>query len=115
MSRGLRRFLVIAAPECRDAREAVPHIDGVGDYTAFAVSDTTDAGRELLFDNFADREGQTGIVGSLLETPAGLARLEELQQIGRARQAADMGRQDAVGAVFHAGGPLLFYRDRSMY
>src|SRR5437867_274990 len=99
MRRALRRRVIVAALKCRNARQPVADVEGVGDLAELAVADAVDTGRDLLFDDLVDSKGKTSIEGRLLERSAGFARLEKLQQLGRPRQAADMGRQNAVGAV----------------
>src|SRR5207302_11269937 len=70
-----------------------------------AVADAVDAGCDLLLDDLADSLGETGVKGCLLERPAGFARFQELQQIGRSRQAPDMGGENPFGARLHPRGP----------
>ena len=76
-------------------------VEGVGDLAELAVADAVDAGRDLLLDDLAHRRGETRVEGCLLERPADFARLQELQQIGRPRQAPDMGGQNPLGARLH--------------
>ena len=102
---GLRRLVVVAAPEGADAGEPVADVKGVGDLAELPVADAVDAGRHLLLHDLVHRGGETGVERGLLDRPAGLARLEEFEQVGRARQTADVGRQDALGAVFHRPEP----------
>ena len=105
MRRGLRRLVVVAAAKGADAGQPVADIEGVGDLAQLAVAHAVDPGRHLLMHDLVDRGGETGVERRLLDRPPGLARLEELEQVGRARQAADMGRQDAFGAAFHRPEP----------
>ena len=55
----------------------------------------------------SDRLGKTRLERWLVEPLAALARLQQCQEIGRARQAADMGGQDAVSAQLHDLALLL--------
>ena len=48
---------------------------------------------------------QAGLIGGLVVGLAGLDQLEELDELGRPDQAADMGGEDAVGAAGHAKPP----------
>src|SRR6516225_2231977 len=104
MCRGLRRLVIVAAAERRDARQAMTDIEGIRDLPELTVADAVDAGGDLLFNDLVDRCGQTLVEGGLIEVSAGLTSLEELQQLRRARQAADMCGQDAVGAELHLLG-----------
>src|SRR6516164_2919297 len=94
----LRRLFISAAAERGDARQPVPDIEGIGDLAELAIADDVDASRDLLIDNLVDGCGKTVFESRLIEGPSSFACLKKLQQIGRPRQAADMGRQDAVGA-----------------
>jgi hypothetical protein len=116
VGRSLRRPLGLAAAECRDAGQAVADIEGVGDLAELAVADAIDAGCDLLLDDLADSLGETSVKGYLLERPAGFARFQELQQIGRSRQAPDMGGENPFGARLHPRSPCAqarFMRYRS--
>ena len=101
MRRGLGRLVIVAAAECANPGEAVAHVEGVGNFAELAVADNVDAGRSLIFDDVVDRGRETIVEGPLVELPAGLPRFEKCQQIGRPRQAPDMGRQNAVGTELH--------------
>ena len=105
MRRGLRRLVVVAAAKRADTGQPMADIKGVGDLAELAVADAVDAGRDLFSDDVVDRGRQTGVERRLLDRPPGLARFQELEQVGRARQAADMRRQDAFAAVFHLPEP----------
>ena len=101
------RLVVVAATIGTDAGEAVPNVGGVGDLAEFAVADAVDAGCHLLGDNLADCPRKARLECCLIKLAAGLPRLQKGQQIGRSRQAADMGRQDAVAAELHRELPLV--------
>ena len=101
MRRGLRRPVVVAANIGADAGKAVTNVGGVGDLAEFAVADAVDPGCDLLGDNIPDRSGKVRLECRLIKFAAGLSRLQQGQQLGRSRQAADMGRQDVVAAELH--------------
>ena len=103
----LRRLVVVAALEDADTGEAVADVEGVRDLAEFAVADAVDAGGDLSSDDIMHRGSETGVERRLLERPSDLAGFEKLHQIGRPRQTADMGRQDALGAVLHPPSPPL--------
>ena len=107
MRRGLRRPVVVAANIGADAGKAVTNVGGVGDLAEFAVTDAVDAGDYLLGDNLVDCAGKAGLECRSIKFAAGLPRLLKGQQIGRSRQAADMGRQDVVAAELHLEVPLI--------
>ena len=108
MLRGLRRLVDLGALEGADAGEPVTHIEGVGDLALLAVADAVDAAGDLLLDDLAHRPREPRLERGLVEPLAGLACFEHRQEIGRARQAADMRRQDAVGAELHRALPASF-------
>src|SRR6516225_1195202 len=97
----LRRLVVVPTAIRTDTGETMANVGGVRDLPQFAVADAVDPGSNLLGDNLADSGGELRLERRLIEVAAGLARLQKGQQIRRARQAADMGRQDAVGAELH--------------
>src|SRR6516165_12753267 len=101
MRGGLRRLLVVTAAERTNPGKAVTNICGVGNLAEFPVADAVDAGCDLLGDNLLDVGGEPRLEGRLIKFAAGLARFEQGQQLRWPRQAADMGRQDAVGAELH--------------
>ena len=78
-------------------------VEGVGNLAELAVANAVDTGCDLLFDDLAHRQGETRVERCLLEQPPGFARLQELQQIGRPRQAPDMGGENPLGARLHPG------------
>src|SRR6476620_5740936 len=107
MRAGLRRLVDLGAAKRADAGEAMADVEGVGDLALLAVTDAIDAARDLLFDNLAHRAGEPSFKRRFVEAVAGFARLEHPQQVGRTRQAADMSRQNMVGAELHRRPPLL--------
>ena len=98
---GLRRLVEGAARRRADAGEAVADIKGVGDLALLAVADAVDPGRDLPGDDLPHGLGKPRLERLLVECLAALARLQKSQEIGRARQAADMGGEDAVFAALH--------------
>src|ERR1700730_11784168 len=102
MRRGLRRLDIVAALRRSDGGQAGAHVKSAGDFAGLAILDAVYPSCGLLLDDLADRGGQTSIESLLVDLPSGLARLDEGQKIGWTRQAPDMGRQDAIGAQFHA-------------
>src|SRR5205814_9673146 len=94
MRTGLRRLVDFGAAERTDAGETVTDVEGVRDLALLAVTDAVDAAGHLLLDDFAHRGGEPGFESRFVKGVAGFARLEHRQEFGRARQAADMGRQN---------------------
>ena len=74
-----------------------------------AVADDVDAGLDLLANDLLDRGFQAGLIGGLVVGLAGLDELEELDELGRPDQAADMSGKDTVGAAGHAKTSQLAY------
>jgi hypothetical protein len=64
----------------------------------------------LLPDDLVHRQGETRVERGLLERPAGFARLQKLQQVGRPRQAPDMGGKNSLCARLHARSPYAHDR-----
>jgi hypothetical protein len=77
---------------------------GLGEFT---VSDDVDAAFRLLAHHIVDRFRQQDLEFSLVERLPGELRLHQVEQIMRARQAADMGCLDAVGVLLDVHGNLL--------
>ena len=98
---GLRRPTGFGAGGGADSRQAMADIERVRDLALLAVAHAVDAERDLFGDDLAHRFGETGGERLLVDRLAALARFEQRQQIGRARQAADMGGQDPVTAELH--------------
>jgi len=69
----------------------------------FAVVSDVDAGGELLRDDVTRRGLDSGGQSHLVHRFASARADEELDQRRRARQAAGVGRQDAMVAALHAG------------
>src|SRR4029079_7582548 len=92
----------------RDATDPVVHIERpVAALAELAVADNVDAGFDLLAHHLLDRALQAGLVGRFFVGLAGLDQLEELDELRRPDQAADMGGEDAVGMASHAKPPIL--------
>ena len=85
-------------------------IKSVGDLAEFAVADAVDAGRDLFSDDVIDRGRKTGVECRLLDRPPGFARFEKFEKIRRARQAADMRRQNTLALCFIPDPWLIFTR-----
>ena len=77
----------------------------------FAVADDIDAKLGLLFDDFRDRPMQFLAERIGIVALAGHAGEQPSRQRQRARQAADVGRDDAVAALFDQGHDC--FRDNS--
>jgi hypothetical protein len=74
------------------------HIESpVAAFAEFAVADDVDAGFYLLANHLLDRRLETGFVTGLVVGLAGLDQLEELDELRRPHQAADVSGQDTVG------------------
>ena len=84
-----------------DPGDAVLHIGRVGGLALLAVADDVDTARYLLRDDRRHRLGRLRLEGGLVDQRAGFARRDQVEHRFGARQAADMGRQDALGAELH--------------
>jgi len=84
----------------------MPDVKGVADLALLAVANAVDPGFHLFGDNIAHRAGETGRKTHLVDALANLLRHDLAQQLRRARQTADMRRQDAVGARLHLARSL---------
>ena len=80
-----------------EAVQPVLDIVGVGDFRHLAVADDVDAALDLLLHDFRDRFGHTALQQGRVVGPVAVLRDEQVDQVVRPRQAADMGGQDAVG------------------
>ena len=86
-----------------EAAQAFEHVLRPADRLAeLAVADDVDAGVGLLAHDGGDRLGEAAVIGRLVEAVALLPGAQELLQLGRPDQAADMGGEDAIGAALHA-------------
>ena len=87
-------------------------------FPELAVADHVDAGRGLPADHLGNRLGKAATIIRLLERLARLLGAQELLQSLRPDQAADMGREDALGASLHvpcyraAGARAILDQDR---
>src|SRR5262245_27739926 len=73
----------------------------------FPVADDVDAGLGLLANHLVDRLREACLVGGALVGLAILDLVQELDQLRRPHQAADMGGQDAVAGHFSPLAMLL--------
>jgi hypothetical protein len=69
----------------------------------FAVVADVDAGRELALDDVADRRLRLALELACVDRLAGVLADEQVAQRGRARDAADVGHQDALVTALHQG------------
>jgi hypothetical protein len=74
MCRGLRRLVIVTAPECADAGKAVTNVGGIRNLAELAVADAVDPGRDLLGDHLSDGLGETPFERRLIKLAAGLPR-----------------------------------------
>src|SRR5215469_3801218 len=89
------------------------NIKRVGNLAHFAIADAVDSSGDLLCHNLADRRDKPGLESRLIKLPAMFPCLEKSEEIRRSRQAADMGRKNAVGAESH-GVPALMVETRKV-
>src|SRR3984893_18830547 len=101
MCGGLRRLVVGAHLEWTDYGQTVADVEGIGDHSELAVADAVDPGGDLFGDNLPDSICETRLESRLVKLAAGLARLQERQQVRWTRQAAGMGRLHGVCAALH--------------
>ncbi len=90
--------------------EAVEALLDVGEEAGLrelAVGDDIDAAVGLLAHDIGDRFGDHPVVGLLVVRLAAVFRLHQVEQVVRARQAADMGGLDAVGVLLDGHGRVL--------
>jgi hypothetical protein len=84
-----------------EAAHALEHVTRPADGLAvFAVVDDVDADLRLLAHHVSDRIVQTGVKRCVVVRLQVALRLEELLQLGRPDQAADMRGQDTAGAAW---------------
>ena len=85
-----------------EAGEAVRDVGGVADLAHLAVADHVDAGRDLLLHDCLDGIGDDrAAAGGVVRDLAVLAREQHIGDRLRARQAADMRGENALGAGPH--------------
>ena len=85
--------------------EPVLDVGGVARLRHLAVVDDVDTGIGLVTDDIGHRLGDTGAEGGCLDRHALLLGEHGAHQIFRARQAAGMGGEKALGAAFHPRPP----------
>ena len=81
---------------------AVLHIGGIADLARLAIADRVDAERHLALDDRIDGGLDLGLDLRFVHRLARLARHQQHPERFGTRQAADVGRQNAVAAEFHA-------------
>ena len=81
--------------------QAVGDISGIAGLRHLPVIDDVDADRSLAADDVDDRLAHQPVERVLVIRLALILAHQHLPQLGRARQAADMGRQDAVLTRLH--------------
>ena len=85
-----------------EAAQAFEHILRPADrFAELAVTDHVDPGLRLPAHDLGDRTGHAGLIGVLVERLALLLGAQELEQLRRPDQAADMGGENAFGAALH--------------
>ena len=84
-----------------DAAQAVVHVKSpIAALAEFAVTDDVDAGVGLLADDLVDRLLEAGLVCRLVVGLPIFDLVQELDELRRPHQAADMGGQDAIARHF---------------
>ena len=91
-----------------DAGKTFVDIRDEAETTHLAIGDDIDAAFGLLANHFGDRACDAARIGLSVERLASLLGLDHLQQIGRPRQAADMGGENTLRASFHLASPVRF-------
>src|SRR4029453_16304601 len=100
----LERVLARLERPALETREPLQHILRPADRLAeLAIADHVDSGIGLRLHHVDDRLSEAQVIGLLVEAFALLPRAQELLQLRRPDQAADMGGEDALGAAFHVG------------
>ncbi len=95
--------IVFAARPRLDAGEALLGINEEPGLRGFAVADDIDAALGLLLDDFGNGTGHALLIGRRVELAAfaGELRFHHVEQVGGARQAADMADRNAIGRAKH--------------
>ena len=88
-----------------EAGEAVLDVGGVADLAGLAVADDVDADGDLVGDDLGDRPGDLAIEFGMIVRLLLVLLHQQIDQRLRPRQAADVGRQDAVRAELHGLPP----------
>ncbi len=86
----------------REAGKPVFDVSGVPDLARLAVADDVDARGDLLRDGVGDAGCDGGIEGGRVVRLAVVFLVQQLDHLAAARQAADVGRENPLGAEFHA-------------
>ena len=99
----VRREIEMRRPRmvARESGEPVLDVGGVADLARLAVADDVDARGDLLGDGVGDAGRDGGVESGAVVRLAAVFLVEQLDDLGAARQAADVGREDPLGAEFH--------------
>ena len=93
-----------------EAGEAILDVGRVADLAGLAVADDIDADGNLMRDDVGDRLVDLAVEFGMVVRLVLVLLHQQIDQRLRPRQAADMGRQDAVRAEFHGFLPCLLSR-----
>src|SRR2546425_5315048 len=85
--------------------EPLAHVSEEAGLRLLAVADDIDAGLHLLPHALGDRAFHALVVGSLVVGETRHLRLHQVEQVPGPRQAADVGREDAIDASLHGYAP----------
>src|SRR5689334_2086301 len=85
----------------RESREPIFDVGGIADLARLAVADDVDARRDLLRDGVGDAVHDGGVEVSGLELLTAVLFVQESDDLAAARKAADVRRQDPLGARSH--------------
>src|SRR5215468_11238566 len=104
---GKRFCLARSGPRARaragvdlEPAEAFVHVGHETRLAIFAIIDDVDAERDLLLHDLPHGLAQPRGMFRLIQSAA--VRLHKIEEVGRPRQAADVGGEDAIGAALHA-------------
>ena len=85
-----------------EAGEPLLDVGGIADLAGLAVADDIDADRDLVGDDVGHRLGRLAVEFRMIVRLVVILLHQQIDQRLRPRQAADVRRQDAIGAEFHA-------------
>ena len=89
-----------------EAGDALQHVGSPARLAEFAVIDHVDARLSLASHHIGHGVSELRLVSGLVEGLSLLLRFDEIEQLRRTNQAADVGGKDAVFATLHRG-PLM--------